>query len=86
MELLTNKTSVIVYNTTPAKQGYINFRLEYGSAHRIFYYGRVWFLTGETEKTVYVKNIIETLRDTQFITDVKDNTGITNVFENRIYC
>lgn len=86
MELLTNKTSVIVYNTPEAKQGYINFRLEWNRQNNPIYYGRVWFLQGETQKTVYVKNIIETLRDTQFITDKEDNTGATNVFNNIIYC
>ena len=86
MELLTNKTSVIVYNTPEAKQGYINFRLEWNKQNNPIYYGRVWFLKGETQKTVYVKNIIETLRDTQFITDKEDNTGATNIFYNIIYC
>ena len=87
MELLTNKTSVIVYNTPEAKQGYINFRLDwYSKNNKPIYYGRVWFLQGETQKTVYVKNIIETLRDTQFITDKEDNTGTTNIFYNIIDC
>lgn len=86
MENLTNKITFTVFNTkSNYGEGYTNFRIDWQTQKNPIYYGRVYFLKGEQQKEVYVKNIIETCRNTQFLVD-GDKLQCTNIYHNYFWC